>query len=246
MKKSWFPFFASLIDDPDFKRLSPAEKVLLIYLISEFNLNGPFYKADFDVAITLGMSESKVRQARRKLQGLGWIEVKPGFLSKGKKLATSYQRVNWSKPPSKKRGERLGFFAVIHRFTFEALLEGVRDKRLTHREIVVFICLCYWQWRHRMKNEEGEFSISKRDLRLITGLPNAVECVWRLQEKLTHSDGEVDQGLFEVEHDHYNLYFYGWNDYSDPGESEDNRRWYMDLQKKVREEIQCAKAAKYS
>ena len=77
----------------DFRTLPPSEKVYFWYLLSEFTLRRQFYKSDLEFMETLNLSEIKVRQARRKAMKLGWVKVRPGFISRGKNVATTYMDV---------------------------------------------------------------------------------------------------------------------------------------------------------
>jgi len=90
---NWFPVSRGLLDSPDFRRLTVHEKLYYVFILSEFNNRGPFYKADLEVAVTLAMSVDKVRVARRKLQRLGWVVARSGRQVRGRNLATQYERV---------------------------------------------------------------------------------------------------------------------------------------------------------
>jgi hypothetical protein len=88
---NWYPMSKSMMEDSaEFRNLTPAEKVLWLSILSEVNLRGEFYKADLEWAVTLDLSLSKVRQARRKFQALGWLTVKPGYKAHDVRLATQY------------------------------------------------------------------------------------------------------------------------------------------------------------
>lgn len=108
---NWFPLYKKLMEDSEqFRALTPVEKLYFWLLISEFNARGPFYRADLEFAVTLAISEDKIRRARPKLQKLNWIKVRPGFQSKGKNVATLYEHVAGAAIVENEH------FAQIHRY----------------------------------------------------------------------------------------------------------------------------------
>ncbi|MDQ7791406.1 MAG: hypothetical protein RDV00_04680 [Clostridia bacterium] len=218
----------------DFKDLTPSEKVYFWFLISEFNLRGQFYKADLEIAETLRLSESKVRKARRMFQRLGWITIQPGFRSRGKNIATTYEDVKWSKPI---KGD---WFAQVHRYTFEVLLDKLRVQVCSHEDVVVYVYLSYLYWKNRGKNG-SKFFVTKSDLSELTGIRTAATRVSRLQALLTASDRDA---LFTFEDRYHKIVFTEWYTYVDPSENERNREESKRLQSKRMDEISKARRLK--
>ena len=98
MHGSWFPFKRELVNNENFKQMSPAQRLCFLLLVSEFNLRGSFYKADQEIAVTIHASVDAVRRARKKLEQLGWIETRPGFRdSSGRGVATTYFNVKFAR-----------------------------------------------------------------------------------------------------------------------------------------------------
>jgi len=59
--KDWWPIIASHLDDPRDQSLTTAERACLESMISAFSQHGLF----LEIAVTLGLSEDKVRRIRR-------------------------------------------------------------------------------------------------------------------------------------------------------------------------------------
>ena len=144
------PLSKSMMEDsPECRKLTPGEKVLRLSILSQLNYRGDFYKADIEWAVELDLSLSKVRQARRKFQSLGWLSATPGWKAKGGRLATTYHYARWAKP-----GKGV-FFARMRRYTWEWFLVGPRlgaprspaDRLfLSHADLLLYAYLCYF-WR---------------------------------------------------------------------------------------------------
>lgn len=131
---SGFPLTKGLMEDCiDFRTLPPSEKVYFWYLLSEFTLRRQFYKSDLEFAETLNLSEIKVRQARRKAMKLGWVKVRPGFISRGKNVATTYMDVTKGLPGKEE------YYAEMPRYTYEFLLGGLRYGKLNNADLVVYV-----------------------------------------------------------------------------------------------------------
>jgi hypothetical protein len=205
---SWFALPRGLMEDVVFIGCTPAEKIFYLHAASELNLRGPFYRADLEEAVTLRLSEDKVRRARRMFTGGGWLEVKPGYLSRGRSLATTYLAA-----PHAERidGE---FWAPLHRYAFETMLHRVRHRVLSHADVTVFVYLAYF----RVRCGGGDtWFITKNDLRELTGLPSATMCVANLRGATTDAGGSR---LFDYRDEYHRLMFTRWWEFPDPSEDE--------------------------
>ena len=202
---NWFPLPRSLMESPTFIMNTPVEKLYLLYVASELNLRGPFYKADLEVAVTLRVSEDKIRRARREYMRLGWLSAQPGFRSKGRHLATRY----FATPGAQRKDD--DFYAPLHRFTFEALLHSMRLRRLTHADVVTYVYLTYLKTRNRP--DDHWFFVSKRELRDLTGIAGATLCAAHLHDSWTFTGGSH---LFEFDDEYYRLTFAKWAICADP------------------------------
>ncbi len=207
---NWFPLPRSLMESPSFILCTPAEKLLLLHLASELNLRGSFYKADLETAVTLGISEDKVRRARRSFMRLGWIQAVQGFRCRGRHLATRYLTA----PGAERKDD--DFWAPLHRYAFEALLSHVR-KRFHHADLVVYVYLNYL--RARCQGEREDFFVTKRELRDLTGLANATACVAHLHDGFVFGGGAH---LFECQDEYHRIRFREWAGFQDPSEGGNN------------------------
>ena len=210
---NWWPVTASRLEDPRYRSLTTTERLYLEYIISEYSLRGPFCRSDLEIAVTLGLSEDKVRRARRRVgratdyilkvasevhcrplaTGFGWVVYMPGWRSGTQNLATKYVDVPMATVP---KGD---FFASVPRYTFEVLLALVRGKKLIHADVVVWLVLSYMYWRCRGKREDHCFFITKRELSQLSGVPNASACVEHLHKQYCFKGGDhlfeyMDQG----------------------------------------------------
>ncbi|MEW6236422.1 MAG: hypothetical protein AB1656_13630 [Candidatus Omnitrophota bacterium] len=206
MADGWFPLSASLIAHPKFKAATPMEKIYLLWIISEFNLSGEFYRSDLEITIVLKMSISKVRQARKKFQAMEWIQTMPGFRMQGRNLATQYLECGWAAPPVKGDGV---FFAPIQRYTFEHLIAYIRKGWFTHADVWVYLALWFSLKKYR-GDEPGGFFITKKDLCELTNIPqsDAVKKVERLYNDFMFKGGSH---LFEFTDAKFKLCFKDWS-----------------------------------
>lgn len=253
---NWWPITTSRLEDPRYQALTTAEHLYLEYTISEFSLRGSFFESDLEVAVTLGLSEDKIRRTRRRVgrpsenalriasgfksqescAGFGWVVYTPGFISGRRHLATRYLNVPILKAP---KGE---FFACIHRHTFLALLARVRAKKLTHADVVVWLVLAYKYWRCRGKRENHSFFITKRELVALSGIANAPARVDHLYKSFQFSSGHH---LFEYSDQGQSLVFSQWALCADPSEDEGSARalesWRQEIAGRVHDKRLVAK-----
>ena len=227
---NWFPLPRSLMESPIFIMQTPLEKLYLLYVASEMNLRGPFYKADLEIAVTMGASEDKLRRIRREDMRLGWVLAEPGFRSAGRHLATRYKGV-----PGARR-EDGDFYAPLHRFTFEALLHYLRQKRLTHADLVTYVYLTYFKVRTR--RDDDWFFISKNQLRELTGIPSATVCVDHLYTGFTFTGGSH---LIEYRDESHRLVFSKWSAFADPSANENNAKNAEHYRTEVAAAVQAVK-----
>jgi hypothetical protein len=231
MMTNWWPLSTSRLEDPRYQSLTAAERLYLEYLISTFSLRGSSYESDLEIATTLGLSEDKIRRARRRVgrpskqaltiasrsgghelrAGFGWVIYTPGLIAGGRNLATRYLNVPILKVP---KGE---YFAPVHRFTFEALLAQVRSKQLTHADVVVWLVLAYKYSRCKGKRKDHTFFITKKELVRLSGVANAPTCVGHLYGGLQFTSGHH---LFEYSDQGQRLLFSKWALCADPSEHE--------------------------
>lgn len=233
---NWFPLYKSMMEDSEeFRGLTPTEKVYYFQLISEFNLRQKeFYKADLEFAVMLALSEDKIRRARRKFQYLGFLNIKPGFRSRGKGVATSYLSIRWNKPGE---GE---FFAQFHRYVFESMLSKVRSGKLKHSDVLIYVYLSYLQWKNRGAND-GKFYIAKRLLNELTNVADSTSAVVRLHALYTFTSGAH---LFEYKDQYHKIAFDKWTTLADPSEDENNRQIAERNRQSVKDAIATIKRAK--
>lgn len=200
-------------------------------------LSKRFYRADIVFAAALGLSEVKVRKARKKFEQLGLITTTPGTRTTGGNLATTYHAVKWSHPDEYVRESRDALverytklhrvpglpYAKIHRHTFNVLLARVREGKLNHRDLVVWIIIFHWYESKRTSRErvyvqtDGSFRISKRQLVKDTGEPKAIESVKCLYDAFNFSGGAH---LFEYEEKYHEFVFKSFDWCTDPSKCE--------------------------
>lgn len=252
--KNWFPLTASRMENVTYQKLTATERLYLEYVVSEYSRRGTFYQSDLEVAVTLGMSVDKVRQARRKVGtepesvrlltarargvevpgGYGWIVYKHGWKRGVHGLATQYLNVPIAE---RKKGT---WYASIPRFTFEALLSKVRAKQLSHADVVVWLVLAYKFWRCRGNVEDHPFFITKKELVRLSGVVNAAASVEHLYKAQTFT-GDVHLFLFS---DMYQrLTFEKWSWYGEPDESKGNAELQRTERQKVAVQVAQKKAA---
>jgi hypothetical protein len=247
---NWWPITASRLEDPKYQALTPADRLYVEYTISSFSQRGSYFESDQEVAVTLGLSEDKIRRTRRRVgrpskqaltiasrsgghtlgAGFGWVIYTPGLIAGGRNLATRYVNVPILKVP---KGE---YFAPVHRFTFEALLAQVRSRQLTHADVVVWLVLAYKHSRCRGKREYHSFFITKRELVTLSGIANAPACVNHLYGGFLFTSGHH---LFEYSDQGQRLVFSMWALCADPSKDEGSARllesWRQDIARRVRE-----------
>jgi hypothetical protein len=217
MVRAWFPISEEWVRATG--SLTTHERLFSLWTISEANREfsqgrSEFYCSDLEVGVTLGMSEDKVRRARRKFQAEGWLEVVPGFRANGRNLATTYKAVRWATPPKE------GFFAPMHRHAFGSVLSRLRQGGFTHADILTYVILVYLRRRYD-PDGTGEFFVTKQELREVTGIFQAPQSVERLNAGFEFSSGEA---LFDFTDQHHRLRFHGWSSFADPAEHEGSAR----------------------
>jgi len=212
---NWFPLSKSMMEDStEFRGLTVTERLYYILTLSELNLRGQFYRADLEMAAMLGLSEDKIRRARRKLQGMEWLTIKPGFKSNGKGVATTYIDAKWNGTFS---GD---YYSKIHRYALESMLHNIREKRFTHPDVLVYIYLCYFYDKNKGKNN-GKFFKTKTSLQELTGIPGVVGCVNHLYQGFVFTG---NAHLFEYQDKYHKLVFDSWSAFQDPSAGEGNRK----------------------
>lgn len=223
MIRGWFPIPEEEILNPGFNKLAPSEKLLFWLIVSEFNYSGPFYKADQDFARILGASQVTVRVGRRKLQKLGFIEVRQGTQAYGKNLATQYKNVIWSKPP------KPGRFAQITRTEFYFILSLLRGRTISNQEAVIYIYLSYLGWISGKGDQYDTFSISKRSLREETNISKSVECAKLLSSKMEN------RSMFKIEDNHHSITIHEWFKIKDADKDPSMFELSINLEKELKE-----------
>jgi len=228
---SWFPLPEGVMENPEFKLFTPTEKLYLWLLISEYNLrDGGFYLADLEVAKTLATSEKTIRRARANPAFRKWVIFVPGTRDKrGRGIATRYLEVKCAK-----LGD-YGWYAQMHRHTFNMMLDCLRRKTFQPGDVVVYVYLSYWYWRCRGRyTDRNEFFITKRELRDLTNLEDAPDRVTRLYKNFNYNEGSH---LFEYS-GYQKLKFTKWATAADPEENENNRknaeRWIQEVKEQVK------------
>lgn len=255
--KNWFPLTASRMESAACQKLTAAERLYVEYIVSEFSRRGPFYQSDLEVAVTLGMSEVKVRQARRKVGiepddtrqstarrrgvevpgGFGWIVYEHGWKRGARSQATKYLDAPVA---GRKKGD---WFASVPRYTFEVLLSSVRAKKLSHADVVVWLVLSYKYWRCRGNETDHPFFVTKKELVLLSGVAGAVDCVHHLYRACDNEDEEGRRHhLFDFSDQYRRLTFENWVWFADPSESEYNARVQQADRKAIAAKVSQMKA----
>lgn len=249
--KNWFPLTASRMENVTYQKLTATERLYLEYIISEYSRRGAFYQSDLEIAVTLGMSVDKVRQARRKVGtepesvrllaqrrrgvecpgGYGWIVYEHGWQHGGRSLATQYLSVPIAE---RKKGD---WFASIPRYTFEALLERVPTKQLTHADVVVWLVLAYKFWRCRGNVEDHPFFITKKELVRLSGVVSAAASVQRLYKV------NGDAHLFLFSDLYQRLTFEHWVPFANPDDDKRNAELQREARQQVAVQVTQKKAA---
>jgi hypothetical protein len=235
---SWFPIFQELLEDQEFRTLTPTDKLYFWHLASNFNLRGEFYQSDLEISMILRTTEKTIRRARAKLIEMRLIEVKPGTHTKRNQfLATRYLRISFANILD----EENKYFAQVHRFTFETMLKRLRSSQLMHRDVVVYIYLYYWYWRNRGNREDHQFYITKKHLESLTGLQDGPKRVSRIYEGFEFSNGGH---LFEYKEEYHRFIIKNWSTCADPDQNELSLRISEISRKEIKELVTCAKKDK--
>ncbi len=222
----WFPVGESQVEGP-FGRLTPLEKLLYWQLASRFNhAEGPFYCADLELAVSIGASVQKVREARRKFMALDWIVAIPGKQVRGKNLATAYSSVKWSIPGAE------GYFSKIWRFPFEIVLSWLRGGLIDHADAALYVYLEYW-WRRKTKaiSAPEKVFVPVRLMEAISGTRNLRARLPKLSrwvydyEPIFKWEDKIDEVLISS--------WKGFPDFEDDGAADCARDLLEDLEKRV-------------
>ncbi|MCR8636961.1 hypothetical protein [Paenibacillus radicis (ex Xue et al. 2023)] len=179
MENSWFPIYNELLNDPDFKALTPTEKLYYWLVLSEYNIvGGEFYKPDIWFAGALALSVIKIRQARRTLSKLSFLNITPGMRAQGKNLATRYKDVRIHDDAQ---------FSRLDRTTFNVLLQKIRNDNLSHQEVVMYVYI-----NHLCQTSgKGKFAALAKSVFIdLTNIANAVKQVEGLHKKFIFTSGE--------------------------------------------------------
>jgi hypothetical protein len=230
---NWFPLSKSMMEgNADFRKLTPAEKVFWLSILSRVNLRGQFYKADLEWAVMLALSLSKARQARRKFQALGWLTVLPGRFAGRRRLATHYYSAKWAKC------EDGVYFTPMHRYTWEQLVRLLREKQFCHRDLVVYAFLCYSWQRFGGQHNDGIF-VTKSQLRYTTNLSSVEGSLRRLHGNFRFHGGAH---LFEFRDEYHRFRITSWAQFADPCQDKRNARVHAETEHALNRAITREKA----
>lgn len=212
--KARFPLIRDLMEGDEFRKWPPGERLYYLRLIDEANERHgeTFYMSDLRLAAELGISERTIRRARSRAKKLGWLDFVPGRVDlRGNHLATTYHRVQWAMP------EPGQAYCLVSRWLFRIALDFCRDKALSPADVVVYMALAYWQWKHREAfREVGGFYISKSKLRELTGLQDAPKRVGYIASAFKEAGWQP----FKVADSWHHLNILGWGEPPGPGTSE--------------------------
>lgn len=188
----WFPIAEELLKHEEFIKSKPSDKLYYFALLHYVNLHDmayedDMYKSDIEFAAALSYSVDTIRNARRKFKKLGWIDYTNGFRTKkGKNVATTYHYVAWKETPEKNGEKR---FVKFPHYDFEMMLNCLRNNAISHEEMIVY---CYVVCFNQLYGTIGEpFFIPKKDLRKITNIKNAVDCIKQLANLYVFGDEAV-------------------------------------------------------
>jgi len=202
----------------DFIKSKPSDKLYYFALLHYINLHetsyeGDFFKRDMDFAAALSYSEDSIRNARRKFQKLGWINVTSGFRTKrGQNVATTYHAVKWKETPKLNEGKR---FIRFPHYDFEMMLKKLHFKNISHEDMVVY---CYVMcWSQLKGTWDTPFFIPKKDLRKQTNIVKAVECARNLSQVSVFTE---DRSVFDCK-DRYHILDFKLRIAADPFEDEE-------------------------
>jgi len=220
---SWFPVHDALLDDQRFRKLAPTYRVLMLHLISEYNLRGAFYEADELLALRLRVSVKTIRRVRKELAAQGWIEYQSGFRdARGRGMATEYRYVALARPESG--------FVQMPRHVWRLLLWLLTEGLIGPSAVLLYVYL----FRGRLRTGSPEsYVIGKRVLEEEVGLSDSRV---PLRELAFCKYGKAKNHLFKINGCH-RLVLSRWSFPKDPDDSEDER-WEQDrFESRLRERL---------
>jgi hypothetical protein len=181
---SWFPLSQELMEaTPDFTKLPTKTKLFYFLLVSWANLKHEFFMSDKDSAIRLRTCTKTIQRARNAIDKLGFIRTLPGISFNGENRATRYLYVKHFWPSN-------GFFAQIQRLTFNALMYRLFKGTLSAEDVLVYVYLAYWFWKHHVPyRERGYFYIEASRLSQLTRVSRITERINNLHDHVRFSDG---------------------------------------------------------
>jgi len=235
---SWFPLFKTAMENETFSNLSPADKIFYWELVNSYNLNmGEFFRSDLEFAVILGVSPKTIQRSRKKFLDMDWIEVKPGFRTQGKNLATRYMSVKYSRIQEKTE-EQAEFFAPMHRHTFRVLLartSGILSKQFKRADLVVYVYL--WYLWHKF-GQNNDFFTTVETLRQLTGIYDVESCLGRLYHNFESSSGDH---LFEYSVANSKITLSKWSWFIDPEKDESARERSLEITQRIKEKVKNEK-----
>lgn len=93
-----FPLPHDILEDTKFKTLLPSEKITYIYLAKLSNhfadAEGWFWRSEITLMVDTGLSRNTLINAIKKLQVLGFIEVKRGRYEHSGYRSPNYYKIN--------------------------------------------------------------------------------------------------------------------------------------------------------
>ena len=238
----WFSVPEELLFDEEFIKSRPSDKLyyfsLLHYLnLHEISSDEDFFKRDIDFAASLFYSEDSIRNARRKFQKLGWLDITSGFRTRrGQNVATTYHAVKWREIPKQNEGKR---FIKFPHYDFEMMLSRLHNRQITHEDMVIY---CYVMcWSQLKGNGDSPFFISKKDLRKYSNIVKAVDCVENLSEVIVFSS---DTAVFDYQDRYHNMSF-NLRMAADPFENDDSMARFNDFMSRNKRRADDLVKAKY-
>jgi hypothetical protein len=206
----WFPLCRALMEDNQAFReiLTHSEKLYFLWLISEFNRRGQFYKSDREMFTQWcnWLKPRTITRARGKLIDLGWIHVTHGTITNDNRLATEYNMVKWAVTKHINQDSD-GPYATINREAFNSICSA----QIRPADIIVIVYLLYYKGRY---SNNDSFHIHKAELSRLANVSKAHNRVERIRQEL---DTLLLSGrgapMFSVENHHHELHFAGWRDF---------------------------------
>lgn len=226
----WFSIPEDLLKHEDFIKSKPSEKLyyfaLLHYLnLHEINYETEFFKRDIDFAAALSYSEDAIRNARRKFQKLGWLDITSGFKNKrGQNVATTYHNIKWTDIPKIDEGKR---FVRFSHYEFEMMLQQLYYNRISTQDMVVYCYIFCWK---QLSGSPSTFYFPKKELRKYTNIIKAVQCV----ENIASVPVFDDKPVFDYQEDYHRIVF-RLRHAADPYEDDNNRVIFSDYMKTRRD-----------